>query len=128
MPITAIAASILALIYTTLSFRVARARQKHKIGVGDGGEKTLTKAIRVHANFIEYVPLALILLMAYEINGGTAWVSMTVSAALIFARLLHILGLSQTLGVSRGRLWGSLLTWLIIAGLACLNLLVGFGY
>ena len=37
-------------------------RNRHKIGIGDGGDKALARKIRVHGNFVEYVPLGLLLM------------------------------------------------------------------
>ncbi|WP_274620662.1 MAPEG family protein [Colwellia maritima] len=65
--ITAFYASLLTLLYIGLSFNVIRLRFKLKVGVGDGGQEQLTKAIRIHGNFSEYMPLALILLVGLNL-------------------------------------------------------------
>ena len=80
LPVTAFYASILALIYLYLTALVIRCRRQNLIGVGDGGNDVLQRLIRVHGNFVEYVPLSLILLAILEINSHSTM-------------LIHILGL-----------------------------------
>ena len=60
--ITAIYASLLAIFYIVLSFRVARRRMRFQVGLGTGQNIELERAIRIHGNFGEYIPLALLLL------------------------------------------------------------------
>ena len=50
-------ASLLAALYFFLSLRVIRMRRRERIALGDGENARLERAIRVHANFAEYVPL-----------------------------------------------------------------------
>ena len=61
-------AGLLGLLFIFLTLRIVRMRWKYKVGIGDGGEHVLAKAIRVHSNFIEYVPLALLLLYLVEMQ------------------------------------------------------------
>jgi|TARA_B100000749_G_C18308129_1_gene415543 uncharacterized membrane protein YecN with MAPEG domain len=87
--------AIFSLVFTLLSFRVIRLRQTARVAIGDGGDKALRRAIRVHGNFAEYVPLALILIFAAESLGMSAvWVH-GLCIALLIGRLLHAYGVSQ---------------------------------
>jgi len=52
--IISIYAALLALFYVALSVRTLSMRRQLKIGIGDGGNNTMTRAMRVHANFAEY--------------------------------------------------------------------------
>ena len=61
-------AAFLAALYIFLSARVIRVRQQEGIAIGDGNNLRLRRAIRVHANFAEYVPLALILAAFVELQ------------------------------------------------------------
>ena len=74
MTITLATAGILGLIYIAISANVSAARRKTGIMMGDGtgkpGAEPLVLAMRIHANFAEYVPLALILLAGIELAGG----------------------------------------------------------
>ncbi|MEN9842262.1 MAG: hypothetical protein RLZZ612_91 [Pseudomonadota bacterium] len=48
-----------------------------RVAVGDGGHPELLRAMRVHANFAEYVPLSLGLILvtsALELLRRTLWV------------------------------------------------------
>lgn len=124
--ITAFYAGLLALLFIVLSFKTINLRRKHLIGVGDGGEKNLTKAIRVHGNFAEYTPLALILLAAYESSGANALLIHALGATFFIARILHAIGLAKSIGTSMPRFWGMILTFLVLLILAVLNITVFF--
>lgn len=115
-------AGLLGLFYTFLSFRVIRLRRSEQIGVGDGGVSSLTKAMRVHGNFSEYVPFTLLLLAFLEVKGMQPWILHIFAATLIVSRMLHHFGLSKSKGVSFGRFYGALLTFviMIVASIACI--------
>jgi len=63
MHIVPLYAALLALIFVALSVRTLRMRRRLRIAVGDGGDTALLRAMRVHANFAEYVPLSLLLIV-----------------------------------------------------------------
>lgn len=121
-PVTAIYTSVAGILVIILAYRVVQQRYRAKVGIGRGEDKRLEMAIRVHANAMEYLPLALILLLLLEINRGSAWLLNLFGVTLITARLLHAWGLSHDAGSSRGRYWGTLLTWLVIIGLSLVNI------
>ncbi|MFM8613458.1 MAG: MAPEG family protein [Alphaproteobacteria bacterium] len=56
----------LTLIFLWLSFRVIRYRRAERIPIGSGGNAALERAIRAHANFAEFVPFAVLLLILAE--------------------------------------------------------------
>jgi uncharacterized membrane protein YecN with MAPEG domain len=124
MPILALYAGLLALIFIYLSFNIAMSRKKLLIGVGtgDGENKAFECAIRVQANFAEYVPIALILMAIFESNHGHYMVAHIAGITLVVARLLHAYGLGKSSGTSVGRFVGILLTWLVIVGLSVANI------
>ncbi|WP_299269737.1 MAPEG family protein [uncultured Psychrosphaera sp.] len=121
---TAFYAGILSLLYIALSFKVIKLRRKFKIGIGHGEENDLHKAIRVHANFSEYVPIALFLLLLLEINSSEAWILHVLGSMLFLGRILHVMGLSKSSGVSRARIFGGVLTFTMIIVASVLNILV----
>lgn len=87
--------AIFSLMFALLSLRVIRLRQTVRVAIGDGGDKALRRAIRVHGNFAEYVPLTLILIFAAESVGvSTEWIH-GLGIALFVGRLLHAYGVSQ---------------------------------
>jgi uncharacterized membrane protein YecN with MAPEG domain len=122
--ITAIYASLLAILYIILSYRVAQRRIRFKVGLGTGQNTELERAIRIHGNFAEYVPFALLLLGLFEAGGGPAWAVHAGGAGLLLARVLHAVGLTLSSGRSPGRFSGVVTTWLVILALATGNLIL----
>ena len=122
LPLTGFYASLLALLYIGLAVNIIRLRLKHKVGIGDGENRSLAKAIRVHGNFAEFVPLALILLACYEVNTASVMMLHVLGAALVVARVFHVIGLSKSIGTSIQRQIGVLLTFLVILVLAVENI------
>lgn len=116
-------ASLHVLLMLFLAFRVVGYRRAQKIGIGDGGDKRLARRVRAHANFIEYVPLALLMLALLELAGLEAKWLWAMGGTLLVSRILHAAGLSRHSGHSIGRFWGTLLTWVVLVAMA----LVGLG-
>lgn len=58
MRIVPLYAGVLTLFFMALSVRTIRLRGRLGIVIGPGEDASLQCAIRVHANFAEYVPLA----------------------------------------------------------------------
>jgi uncharacterized membrane protein YecN with MAPEG domain len=114
-------ASLLGILYVGLAISIIRLRFKHRIGIGSGGNEHLARAIRVHGNFAEYVPLALILLASYELNGASAMMLHTLGGILLLARVLHAVGLNRTIKASKQRVIGMLTTFAVILVLAIEN-------
>ena len=122
MPITALYAALLAPLYIILAGRVIRARRAGKIAVGDGGDTTLLRRMRVHANFAEYVPFALILLGLSESLGSPPLLLHAIGAALLLGRLSHAIGMSRDNEILAFRGMGMIATFtvIIVAALSCL--------
>ena len=107
-------AGILGLICLVLAVLVVRQRGKTKTGLGSGGHPALEQAIRVHANFVEYVPLILILMLLLELSGlAPLWLHV-MGIALVVGRVLHAWGLAGNPNESFGRAAGITLTWLTL--------------
>jgi len=124
--ITLLYGSILGLLLLALSVRVIFLRRTHSVGLGAGEKRDLEKAIRAHANLIEYAPLALVLMMLLEQNGAATWQIHALGATLVASRHLHAWGLSRHSGTSAGRLIGMTGTMLVILAAAILGLLRWF--
>ncbi len=122
LPITALYAAILAIIILALGINVTVHRVKLKVSLGDGGNPVMLRMIRLHGNAIEYVPLALILMLAYELNGGWHLALHIIGIALIVGRLIQTMAMWSTNVAGPGRGIGQSLNWLSIAVLAILNL------
>ena len=120
--ITLLVASLHALLYVALSLRVVLLRKGRGVGIGTGGDAELARAVRVHGNFAEYVPLALLLLALLELAGTPSGLLWAFGLGLLLARVLHALGLARASGYSVGRFGGTLLTFLLLAAMAATGL------
>ena len=116
-------AAVLAFIYIVLAIRVIRLRQSAKVAIGTGGNAGLERSMRVHANFAEYVPFALLLASFVEMQGAPAWRVHLLCLALVAGRLIHAFGVSQERENIRLRVVGMVMTFAVLAGMA-LSLLV----
>lgn len=115
-------AALLACLFIALSWRTIQLRRKLRVAVGDGGHPELLRAMRVHANFAEYVPLSLLLILMVEIGGSPAWLVHGLGLALVLARAAHAWGVSQTKENFRFRITGMLTTFGVL-GVAAAELL-----
>ncbi len=98
------------LLLIALTFRVVRLRQRLGVALGDGGNVALKRAIRVHANCTEYLPLGLVLLVALDLRQlAPVWLHV-LGAMLLTGRVLHALGVSRTQEPFPVRVTGMLLT------------------
>jgi uncharacterized membrane protein YecN with MAPEG domain len=122
---TPIYAGLLVLLVLFLAYRVTTFRRSEAISLGDEkGSSAMKRAVRVHANAVENLPLALLLLLMLELNQLTPWLMHVFGVSLLVARGLHAWGFSQRSGVSFGRFYGTLLTWLCMAAMATVNILI----
>lgn len=123
MVAVSISAALLACLFIYLSFRVIGVRKANRIAIGTGGDPALERAMRVHANFAEYVPLTLVLLTLCALRGLPEWIVALFCAVFVLGRLLHAYGVSQVDENYRFRTVGMLLTFGTLA-LCALSLLV----
>jgi len=123
--ITSAYLGILALLYLVLGLQVSRLRRGHRVPFGDGENIKLRSAIRAHANFVEYVPIIVLMVAMLEMSGMPALRVHLLMGALLVARLLHPLGMyvgPRTLQFQICRVGGILLTLLVMLGAALLLL------
>jgi len=78
-----------------LTFQIIRLRRRNKIPFGDGELEEIARAIRAHANFLEYVPIFLILLSLLEFRGTEELTLFILGAIFFLGRVFHALGISQ---------------------------------
>ncbi len=121
MPITLMYASIFAIFALVLSFRAGSFRGKAGISVmhGEPTNMELAQRVRVHQNFLEYVPMILIAMGAIELTGGSSLFLYVVGDLLIIVRIAHAFGLRYDNMSHPGRLvgaGGTALITLVIAG------------
>lgn len=88
--ITAFTAALLALISIKLTLDIITLRRSEHVIIGDGGQDRLAQAIRLHGNFIEQVPIALIVLALAEMLGAWWPLVLMASVCLVAGRLVHM--------------------------------------
>jgi uncharacterized membrane protein YecN with MAPEG domain len=111
MLITPFYAAFLGLGFVTLSILTLRLRRKFKIALGDDGNKQLLRAIRVHSNFAEYVPFALILIYMTESIGAPTLLVHFLCLSLLIGRFSHAWGVSQDVENLKFRVFGMTATF-----------------
>lgn len=112
--ITAAYASLLALLYVFLSTRIIGLRRSKKIAIGSGADKQLERAMRVHSNFAEYVPLALLLILMLELQSVNKILVVFLGLLLLVGRIIHAYGVSQQDEDFRLRVTGMTLTFMTL--------------
>lgn len=125
--ITLAVTASLALVFLGLCINVSRYRISTGISLGDGSregpphyvmgdEKSAPRlfvASRSLANFAEYVPLSLALLLIIEMVGAPRWAVATLGCMLVASRLMHPIGM-QLRAPNPFRAGGILLQWLVL--------------
>ena len=91
--ITALYAGLLGLMSIAVAIPAGKMRTAKGISIGDGGDIDLILAMRRHANFVEFVPLALLLIALLEMNGVSSMAIHGFGAALVGFRICHAIGL-----------------------------------
>lgn len=90
--ITALYAGILGLLAMLLAFQIGQVRGATGITLGDGGNEALIIAMRRQLNFVEFVPLVLILIGLLEMNGVSSLAIHALGALFVAARASHAYG------------------------------------
>ncbi|MEL6242726.1 MAG: MAPEG family protein [Pseudomonadota bacterium] len=121
--VTPIYAGLLALLFIALSVRVIRYRQGAGISLGDAGDVAMQRRIRAQANFAEYAPLGLILLLAIEMQGAPALALHALGLLLLVGRTAHGIGLTRAQPNPALRVGGMFLTLAALALMALGTLL-----
>jgi uncharacterized protein len=124
MQITAFYAALLAPLFILLSARVIGRRRAAKVALGPGDDADLLRRMRVHANFAEYVPFALVSLGLAESLAAPALALHAAGISLVAGRYIHAFGVSQSRENIALRITGMVTTFTAIgiAALACLLL------
>jgi hypothetical protein len=125
-PITGFYAALLGLMLVALSARVVTIRGKKKIALGDGSDQELLRAIRVQGNFVEYVPLALILIGIIEVNEAPRWAVHALGQLLLLGRMAHVYSIH--VGAQGVRVAAVVATWgvIVVAALWNVGRFLGF--
>jgi hypothetical protein len=123
-------AALNALLLFGLALNVGLRRGAQKqLQPGDTGDASLTRAIRAHANFAEYAPVVLLLLLAIVLLDGPAVWLHALGAGFTVGRLFHVFGMMRAKHPNWVRFVGNLATGLtlLLGAAACLLLALAPG-
>ena len=123
--ITLLFAAALGLLNLWLSIRTGMLRVRGKASIGDGGDPLLLARMRAHANFVEYVPMALILMALIELIVGHSTILWAVGSLLVVGRLIHPFGMERA-APNPFRVGGILITYLVTLGLVGWGIWIAF--
>ena len=91
--VTMLYAGVLGLMSVALGAIPGTIRGKAGISIGDGGNTELLLGMRRHGNFVEWVPIALILIGLLEMSGVSGTPIHALGAGLVLARIAHAVGI-----------------------------------
>jgi uncharacterized protein len=125
MYITPFYSGIFGLFFVALSVRTLLLRRKFGIAIGSNNQPILERASRVHSNFAEYVPMALLLIYFLELKmPSNIWIHF-VCIALLVERISHAYGVSQVQEKLIYRVIGMTLTFVAIVSTS-VRLMIGY--
>lgn len=117
VPVTLVMAAAAAFINIWLSIRTSQVRLQDKVLHGDDGNPRLIRRMRAHANFVEYTPFVLLLILTIELSSAsTSWLLLA-GLAYLLARVAHAVGMDFDKS-NPWRAGGIVVTLLVLAGLA----------
>lgn len=112
IPVTGLAAALCGLLLLLLALRISQLRLRHKVSLGDKGIPELLRAIRVHGNTVEHVPVFLIQCACYELAAGRDALLTGCVVLFLLARVVFAWGLSRS-SLSLARRAGASLTYVV---------------
>lgn len=110
LEITGLYAIPLTLMMLALSTHVTLLRTKTGISILDGGNIALAERIRRHGNFVENVPMVLLLMALAEFLGTTSPWLHGAGLLLVAGRVLHAAGIRSDKGATFPRIVGGTAT------------------
>jgi uncharacterized protein len=96
--VTALTASLLALLQAGLSLYASLGRAKYDVGIGDGASDGMIRRIRMHGNLTENAPIFLILLGLVEMTARHPKLVAALGPTFMICRISHAFGLSLRFG------------------------------
>lgn len=120
LPVTGFTAAICAFLLVLTAIDTVRNRMRSGVPFGFGGQLKLARASRSHANLAEHAPITILMLGWLEYVGANHRFLMFFGAVFLVGRVLHIIGIYMHGNSSAPlpRLFGVVLTWLTMVGLA----------
>jgi uncharacterized membrane protein YecN with MAPEG domain len=105
--ITLLYAGILGLMSVAVAFQAGKLRAITGISIGDGGNRELLLAMRRHANFVEVVPLALLIIALLEMQNIPPLAVHALCGSLVLFRICHAVGIKADTVKGAGRAVGA---------------------
>lgn len=121
-PVSPLYAALLALLFFGLSVRIIRLRRRLRIAIGDADNPALLRAMRVHSNFAEYVPLTLLMIFMLEAAGASALLVQGLCASLLTGRVSHAYEVGRHPEDFRCRVLGMMMTFTALVGAAAASI------
>ena len=109
--VTLIFIGLMAVLQVPATFFVGIRRVKTGVMIADGGDQTLLRRIRAHANYTETVPITLLAMAAADFAGAGDMMLWIGGCSLLLGRVVHYFTLALTDGTSLFRAAGMLLTF-----------------
>jgi uncharacterized membrane protein YecN with MAPEG domain len=114
MRTAALYVGLFGLLLIVLSLRVSLVRRDARVALGDGDNELLRRRIRAQGNFIEFAPIALLLLVLAEHMGLGSLFIHILGIVFLLARLAHAYGISQVDEPLMFRMTGTVATLAVI--------------
>lgn len=120
VPVTAMTAAILTLLFIFLSFQVVKQRVRTETSFGAGNDEQMDMVRGCQSNLIEYTPITLLMLAMLELSSANHLALMVLAVTFMVGRFLHAFGMHQHQAgkTPRFRQMAMLMTWLVMAALA----------
>ncbi len=121
--ITGLYAALFAFLQILLILKIVKVRRRDLVSLGLGEDNDeLTRKSRAHGNFVETVPMAIMLMLIAELGGAPLYLIHILGLAMLISRVLHFYGLTTGKGYGPLRFYGMILTLsvYICGGLICL--------
>lgn len=130
MLVTGLYAAFAVFMLVLLALNVIRLRLRHGVSLGDGGYPEIKTAGRMHGNFIENTPIALIIILLFEtVCIPPLWMVHALCSMLLVTRASHALAIAiKPNGTSFLRVFGMIGTFIAMLIPAATIILHYFGY
>ena len=126
LPVTLAAAAAAGILNIWLAVRINAARSASGVYLGDGGSEALQRRMRAQANYVEYTPFVLALILVIELSGKGSWWLGVVAAVYFAGRIGHGFGMDGG-ALLKGRFIGTMTTLLTLLGLSVVAALIMAG-
>ena len=124
--VTGLYIAVFALVQAGMVIWIARSRLSEKVSLGAGDSDILAVKTRVYGNFVEVVPIAVLLMLVAELGGAPLWIIHWMGVLMVISRIIHAKGMLIPPGHGAYRMAGMLMTAAVflIGAMICITLVV----